>query len=143
MYVYLFKYCLCCNYILIKDSVFAFICPRGLFTFLFEQNLFSSYDFRYDFIEARMVMADFLLKWFSLLHCAYTSQGYTVGTAIFGHRQTCKIEHLQSIYLMMEMQEITKMSFARVSKIINITKVMLWLWKKTLFRLLLFSTNIW
>ncbi len=39
-----------------------------------------------------------------------SSQGYTISVAIIGYGQTCKIGHLQSIYFMMGMQEITKIS---------------------------------
>ncbi len=35
---------------------------RELFTFLFEQNPFSSYNFRSEIIEASTIMADILLK---------------------------------------------------------------------------------
>ncbi len=44
---------------------------RELFTFLFEQNPFSSYNFRSEIIEASTIMADILLKRPSIALCIY------------------------------------------------------------------------
>ncbi len=104
------NYCLWCNYIMIKDCVFAFLDVRCIFPFLFEQNPFSSYDFKSDLAENRHGWHSIKLAIF--ITSCICSQCDTVGTAIFVYWQTCKIEHLQSICFMTGTWEITKPSLA-------------------------------
>ncbi len=56
---------------MIKNSVFAFLGPRGVFPFLFEQIPSISYYFRPDLAEARKIRVDVLLKRQCLSHRAY------------------------------------------------------------------------
>ncbi len=79
-------------YILIQDSVFVFLGLRGLFTYLFEQDLFSSFEVRPDLIEARKVMADVLLKWRSLSHRVYNM----LSRLHSGHRHLWTRTHLKN-----------------------------------------------